>query len=231
MSLPNPDIPDAVTLELDRLRNEENLSLEDAVTNIREHQVPAGHSPYPFRRDTCESLLDELRSVVDSEPILSTGKKGVLTSPAICMSLKVILFTEEEGHDRGDHNHLLRRMAKSVREGKDPKLNFEALNDALHDPESGLTYAAVIGKRKQSLKDAERLLSIHVADSLRRKGHVREARHVQLMANWHEASNGRGLSQLKRAQYNYEMLNYVLDDWMPWHRENYDFSTIDINRY
>ena len=29
---------------------------------------------------------------------------------------------------------------------------------------------------------------------------------------------------------NYEMLNYVLDDWMPWHRENYDFSTIDINR-
>ena len=54
---------------------------------------------------------------------------------------------------------------------------------------------------------------------------------MQLMANWHEASDGRGLSQLKRAQYNYEMLNYVLDDWMPWHRENYDFSTIDINRY
>ena len=46
VSLPNPDIPDAVILELDRLRNEENLSLEDAVTNIRGHQVPAGHSPY-----------------------------------------------------------------------------------------------------------------------------------------------------------------------------------------
>ena len=122
-------------------------------------------------------------------------------------------------------------MAKSVREGKDPKLNFEAFNDDLQDSESGLTYAALTGKRKQSLKDAERLLSCHVADSLQRKGHVQEARHVQLIANWHEASDGRGLSQLKRSKYNYDMLNYVLDDWMPWHCENYDFSTIDINRY
>jgi len=233
VSLPNPDIPDAVILELDRLRNEENLSLEDAVTNIRGHQVPAGHSPYPFRRDTRESLLDKLRSVVATcrfrANIEYWKERGADFSSHLYVP-ESDPVTEEERHDRGDHNHLFRRMAKSVREGKDPKLNFEAFNDALHDPESGLTYAALIGKRKQSLKDAERLLSIHVADSLRRKGHVREARHVQLMANWHEASDGRGLSQLKRAQYNYEMLNYVLDDWMPWHRENYDFSTIDINR-
>lgn len=40
----------------------------------------------------------------------------------------------------------------------DPKLNLEAFNDVLQDPEKGLTYAALIGKRKQSLKDAERLL-------------------------------------------------------------------------
>ena len=138
--------------------------------------------------------------------------------------------TEGERHDRGDHNHLFRRMAKSVREGKDPKLNFEAFNDALQDPESGLTYAALIGKRKQSLKDAERLLSYHVSESLRRKGHIQEADHVKIIANWHEASDGRGISQLKRSHYNYQMLNYVLDDWMPWHHDNYDFSTIDINR-
>ena len=35
-----------------------------------------------------------------------------------------------------------------MREGKDRKINFEAFNDALQDPESGLTYAALIGKRK-----------------------------------------------------------------------------------
>ena len=27
------------------------------------------------------------------------------------------------------------------------------------------------------------------------------------------------------------MLNMILDEWMPWHVDLYDFSTIDINRY
>ena len=234
VTLPDPDIPDSVILELHRQRTEDGLSLEDAVTNIRGQQVPEGHTPYPFRRDTRESLLDKLRSVVATcrfrANIEYWKERGADFSTYLYVP-EVDSFTEEERHDRGDHNHLFRRMAKSVREGKDPKLNFEAFNDALQDPESGLTYAALIGKRKQSLRDAERLLSNHVANSLRTKGHIQEARHVQLIANWHEASDGCGLSQLKRAQYNYEMLNYVLDDWMPWHHENYNFSTIDINRY
>lgn len=138
VSLPNPDIPDAVILELDRLRNEENLSLEDAVTNIRGHQVPAGHSPYPFRRDTRESLLDKLRSVVATcrfrANIEYWKERGADFSSHLYVP-ESDPVTEEERHDRGDHNHLFRRMAKSVREGKDPKLNFEAFNDALHDPE------------------------------------------------------------------------------------------------
>jgi len=33
-------------------------------TNIRGSQVPEGYTPFPFRRDTQESLLDKLRSVV-----------------------------------------------------------------------------------------------------------------------------------------------------------------------
>lgn len=234
VTMPNPDIPDSVILELHRLRNEDNLTLEDAVTNIRGSQVPEGYTPFPFRKDTQESLLDKLRSVGATCRFRATIEYWKQRGADFSMHLyvpEVDPVTEEERHDRGDHNHLFRRMAKSVREGKDPKLDFEAFNDALHDPESGLTYAALIGKRKQSLKDAERLLSKHVADSLRRKGHDQEARHVLLIANWHEASDGRGLSQLKRSQYNYEILNYVLDDWMPWHNENYDFSTIDINRY
>lgn len=233
VAMPNPDIPDAVILQLHHLRTVDGMSLEDAITNVRGTLVPQGYSPYPFRRDTPESLLDKLRSIVATFKFRATvsywKEKGADFSTHLYVP-EVDPITEEERHDRGDHNHLFRRMAKSVREGKDPKLNFEAFNDALHDPESGLTYAALTGKRKQSLKDAERLLSYHVADSLRRKGHEQEANHVKIIANWHEASDGRGLSQLQRSQYNYQMLNYVLDDWMPWHHENYDFSTIDINR-
>ena len=47
---------------------------------------------------------------------------------------------------------------------------------------------------------------------------------------WHEAADGRGLSELDRCRKNYAMLNMILDDWMPWHRDNYDFASIDINR-
>jgi hypothetical protein len=72
-------------------------------------------------------------------------------------------------HDRSDHNHLYRRIAKSVCEGKDDTLNYEAFDDALLDQNSGLTHAALIGIRKKSLIDAERLLSYHVVESLRKK--------------------------------------------------------------
>ena len=183
---PNPDIPHAVILELTRLRTENGLSLEDSVTNLRGSQVPEGHSPNSFRRDTWEALLYKLRSVVATyrfRASIEYWKVGGAIFPTHLYVPEIDPVTEEDRHDKGDHNHLFRRMAKTVHEGKDPKLNFEAFNDALQDPESGLTYAALTGKRKQSLKDTEQLLSYHVADSLRRKEHVQEARHVQLIAN------------------------------------------------
>ena len=62
------------------------------------------------------------------------------------------------------------------------------------DPLSGLTHAALVGKRRQSVKDAERLLSYHVVHSLERHGKVEEADYVRTTAQWHESSDGRGLS-------------------------------------
>ena len=47
------------------------------------------------------------------------------------------------------------------------------------------------------------------------------------LAGWHEAADGHGLSELERCKINYGMLNMILDEWMPWHRDNYDFPTID----
>ena len=63
--------------------------------------------------------------------------------------------TGEERHDRGDHNHLFRYAASSIRQGRDPSLDFEAFDDVLMDSLSGSTHAALIGKTKQSLVDAE----------------------------------------------------------------------------
>ena len=209
------------------------MSLEDAVTVVRGNLVPAGYSPYPFRRDAPESLLDKLRSIVATYKFRATidywRERGVDFSTYLYIP-EVDPVTGEERHDRGDHNHLFRRAASSIRQGKDPSLNFEAFDDVLMDSLSGLTHASQIGKRKQSLVDAECLISSHVVSSLLCHGHHQEARHIEVLTQWHEATDGRGLSQLQRCRFNYRMLNYVLDEWMPWHVDNYDFRTIDINR-
>ena len=99
------------------------------------------------------------------------------------------------------------------------------------DANTGLTHAALVGERKQSVPDAEKMLSYLVAKFLREHGYETEAYYVETVAEWHEAADGRGLTELERCRKNYSMLNMILDEWMPWHRDNYDFTTIDVNRY
>jgi hypothetical protein len=52
-----------------------------------------------------------------------------------------------------------------------------------------------------------------------------------VIGNWHNATDGRGITQLQRCKYNYEMLNYIVEMWLPWHKDCYDFSLVDINKY
>lgn len=60
-------------------------------------------------------------------------------------------------HEPGNQNHLLKRIVQHVQDGCYNDLNYEAFSDVLADTLSGLTHAALVGKRKQSVKDAERL--------------------------------------------------------------------------
>ena len=132
--------------------------------------------------------------------------------------------SQEYYHEREDHCHILKRIWKHTREGPEG-FNLQGFDDALLDPTTGLTHAALTGERKQSVTDAEKLLSFLVGS------YEKEGKFVETVAKWHEAADGIGLSELKRCSYNYGMLNMILDEWMPWHKESYDFSTIDINRY
>ena len=84
----------------------------------------------------------------------------------------------------------------------------------------------LLANEKQSVGDAERMLSF-----LREHGYACEANYFDIVAGWHKAADGRGLTELQRSKRNYAMLNVILDEWMPWHRENPDLSTIDVNRY
>ena len=234
VSIANAHIPITVKLELFRMVTVQGMTTEDAVTCHRGSLVPSPHTAYPFRRNTPETFLDKLRSIIATyifrNRISEWKSKGVDFSTHLYVPEKDPI-TESYHHERADHNHLLKRIAKHTRDGKFLKLNCEAFDHAMLDKTTGLTHAALTGQRKQSVVDAERLLSLHVAKFFKDKGYQAEAEYVSIIANWHEASDGRGMTQFQRCKANYSMLNYVLDEWMPWHRETYDFSLMDINRF
>ena len=101
--------------------------------------------------------------------------------------------------------------------------------EALQDPEAQLTYTALTGERKQSVKDAERLFSPSLLAFMEKKGYSAEAKYIRVVLNCRRACDERGLSELQRCRFNYHMLNYILDELMPWH-DNYDFSYLEVNR-
>ena len=102
---------------------------------------------------------------------------------------------------------------------------------AMNDQYTGLTYPALTGKRKQSVPDAENLLSAAVADWCKSNNYPEEGRVIEVITNWHKASDGRGLSEDTRKKYNLAMLDFLLEDWMPWYKDNRDYSTLDPNRF
>ena len=72
--------------------------------------------------------------------------------------------------------------------------------------------------KKQST--ADKFLSHAVAKFFDQKRYMNEAAYVRTIALWHESTDGRGPTQEERKKANLDMLNMLLDEWMPWHREN-----------
>lgn len=226
-------IPSSVIQELHNLCVTNNWAMEDAVTYHRNTLVPNGYAPNSFRPNIPESYLDKLRSLVATyryrHRIQQFKEEGYDFSSYMYVP-EVDPTTGAVFHEQEDHCHILKRIWKHTREGGPDFLDVTSFDAAMMDPHTGLTHAALVGERKQSVPDAEKMLSYLVAKFLREHGYEIEAYYVETVAGWHEAADGRGLTELERCRKNYSMLNMVLDEWMPWHRDNYDFMTIDINR-
>ena len=125
---------------------------------------------------------------------------------------------------------ILQRIAKCTRNGGPSGIELEHYVEALEDESAGLTYAALVGLRKQSVHDAERLFSENLAKFMDRKGYKAEAKYIRAVNGWRRACDERGLSELQRCRLNYSFLSYVLDDLMPWHKDQCDFSLLEVNR-
>lgn len=105
--------------------------------------------------------------------------------------------------------------------------------EAVYDDEAKLSYHALIGSRKQSVSDVEQIFSSRVLDFFERKGYTIEAEYVRVIRNWRRACDERGLTDKERSKYNGDLLNYILDELMPWHADQgmEDFSLLEVNQY
>ncbi len=65
-----------------------------------------------------------------------------------------------------------------------------------------------------------------------RKRYEYEAKYIRAVLGWRQSCDTRGLSQLQRCKGNYQMLNLILEELMPWANEcNYNYSLFEVNRY
>ena len=93
-----------------------------------------------------------------------------------------------------------------------------------------LTFPALTGQRKQSIRDVEILFSKNVEKFMETKGYTFEAKYIRTIRKWRLACDKRGLRQLERCRYSYEFLSMMLDELMPWHKTEYDFSLLEVTR-
>ena len=103
--------------------------------------------------------------------------------------------------------------------------------EALEDPSTGLTYTALTGVRKQSVEDVERLFGPGVISFMEEKHYDSEAEYLRVVRNWRRAIDERGLTEQQRRQFRDDFVSFILDEWMPWHRQSLDLSTLEVNRY
>ena len=116
--------------------------------------------------------------------------------------------------------------------GATKDIQLERFVEALEDPNTGLTYPALTGIRKQSVDDVERLFGAGVVKFMEEKGYRQEAKYLSIVHNWRRAIDERGLSTQQRQQFREDFLTFLLNDWMPWHaqQDHKDFSLLEVNR-
>lgn len=124
------------------------------------------------------------------------------------------------------------RIGQSLREGGPEELRLERFIEAVKDDETALSYHALIGTRKQSVSDVEQIFGEKVLRFFEKKHYTIEADYVRVVRNWRRACDERGLSPEQRRQFNHELVCYILDKLMPWHKQpGKDLSHLEVNQY
>jgi len=89
----------------------------------------------------------------------------------------------------------------------------------------------LVGVRKQSVEDMERLFIKSMVEWMEKKGYDPEAKYLSIVRNWRRACDEGGISSDLRSQFNKNLLDYILDELIPWDKENRDLSFLEVKRY
>ena len=94
-----------------------------------------------------ETLLDCLRSLIGT--LFFRHSVAVWKERGVDFSLYLYIpevdpITESVHHEREDHCHILKRIAKHTREGAYTALNLDTFDEAMLDAKTGLTHTALV---------------------------------------------------------------------------------------
>jgi hypothetical protein len=166
-------------------------------------------------------MLDKLRSLLATYRYRNNINAYKTDGIDFSTYIFVPEFDQNSGeyfHEKEDHCHMLKRIWKHKREGGPEGFNLQGLDDAMMDSSTWLTHAALTGERKQSVTDAERMLSFLVGKFLLQHGYVLESNSLkQLLVGTRQQIVEVSASWKVAKQNIYKMLNLILDEWMSWH--------------
>ena len=109
-----------------------------------------GYEPVPFRSGQVEMHLDEMRSIVATYLFRQCIQDLQVRGQDFASHLVVPQVTQElpDGptkklENRADHNHLLKRIATSTREGRDQSLDLDAFDEVLASKDCGMIMTTI----------------------------------------------------------------------------------------
>ncbi|XP_065892094.1 uncharacterized protein [Dysidea avara] len=230
--LPNHAISPELLGDLNKWKSE-GANLDDVIEWLRLQTVPPGYEIHTWTEGKDETKAEKLCSILAqleySYQVNLFDSKGTPFKSHLYVT-EVHPITGVGFCEREDEAHIFKRIGHSLRQGNS-NLQLERFAEALHDPSAGLTYCALSGIRKQSVEDVDRLFGQSLIDWMERKGYCDEVAYLQVIHNWRRACDERGLTNDQRSTFNKNLLSFILDDLMPWHRnDGCDFSFLEVNR-
>ena len=111
---PHACIPPSLLWEIHDLVTIDSMTRKEAILNVRSKLVPDGYTPCTFVRNTPETFLHCLRSLVGTfsfRHMVEEYKKVGVDFSLYMYIPEIDPLTKDVRHDRGDHNHVYKRIA------------------------------------------------------------------------------------------------------------------------